>query len=254
MIAITREPSRALERCELTHLERRPIDLERAREEHRRYEEALAAAGCRVERLAEEPGLPDSVFVEDAALVLEERAILTRPGAPSRRAERESLAPVLERYRRLERIEAPGTLDGGDVLRVGKRLWVGRSTRSNEEGRRRLAALTAPHGYRVEAVPVRGCLHLKSAVCAVAEKLLLLNPLWVDPEVFPGFEIVEVDPEEPFAANALKVGETLLHPAAHGRTRRRLEERGLEVLPVELSELAKAEGGVTCCSLLLEDS
>jgi dimethylargininase len=251
-VAITREVSRAVGRCELTHLERRPIDLGRARKEHRQYEEALAGLGCRVECLPEEPELPDSVFVEDAALVLDELAILTRPGAASRRPERTSVARALERYRELEAIEAPGTLDGGDILRVGRRIWVGRSSRSNGEGRRRLAELTAPRGYELREVPVEGCLHLKSAVCAVSQGILLLNPQWVDPGAFPGFEILEVDPEEPFGANALLVGETILHPAAHAGTRRRLEKRGLDVHSVELSELAKAEGGVTCCSLLLE--
>lgn len=251
-IALTREISRSIARCELTHLERRPIDLDRARGEHRRYEEALASLGCRVERLPEEPGLPDSVFIEDAAVVLDELALLTRSGAASRRPERESVARALKPHRRLESVEAPGTLDGGDVLRVGRRLWVGVSSRSNEEGRRRLAGLARPLGYEVREVPVRGCLHLKSAVCAVDEGTLLLNPRWVSAEAFPGLEILEVDPDEPFAANLLSIGEALLHPAAHTRTRHRLEERGLRVVPLELDELAKAEGGVTCCSLLVD--
>jgi len=249
-IAITRRVSPAFARCELTHLARTPIDLRRAAEQHERYEECLRGLGCEVLSLAAEPELPDSVFVEDAALVLEEAAVLTRPGAESRRGETESLARALAPYRKLLRIEAPGTLDGGDVLRLGRRLYAGRTSRSNREGIAQLATLVAPYGYTVVPVEVRGCLHLKTAVTQVAENTLLINSRMVERASFGAAEFVEVDPGEPHAGNALLLDQTVVYPAANEKTRRRLEERGIKVAALDVSEVLKAEGGVTCCSLV----
>ncbi|MGH9649962.1 MAG: dimethylarginine dimethylaminohydrolase family protein, partial [Terriglobales bacterium] len=216
------------------------------------YERTLAALGCEVRSLPAEPELPDSVFVEDVAVVFDELAILARLGAESRRAEVASVAKALEPYRKPAYIEAPGTLDGGDVLTVGRRVFVGLSRRTNRSGIEQLGKLLAPHGYSVESVPVERCLHLKSAVTQVAEGWLLINPAWVERQAFREFALVEVDPSEPFAANALLVNGAVVYPAAYARTRRRLEEKAIRVVPVEVSELAKAEGGVTCCSLILK--
>ena len=249
-IAITREVSPAITTCELTHLEREPIDIELACEQHRRYEESLAALGCEIRRLPAEPELPDSVFVEDIAIVLDELAIVTRPGSESRRAERPSVAEGLAPYRRAERIEAPGTLDGGDVLRTGHTIFVGRSTRTNDAGIEQLRAFSEPLGYTVEPVDVTGCLHLKSAVTAVDDDTVLINRAWIDPTPFARFDCIDVDPSEPHAANALWVGGAAVYPSAHPGTRKRLEDRGIVVKAVDVSELAKAEGGVTCCSLI----
>ena len=251
-IAITRQVSAAFGDCLLTHLERRPIDVELARRQHAGYERALAELGYAVRTLPAEPGLPDSVFVEDAAIVLDEAAIVTRPGAAARRAETATVAAALAPHRRLLAVEAPATLDGGDVLRLGRTLWVGLTGRTGAAGVEALRALASPLGYRVAAVPVRGCLHLKSAVSEVGEGVLLLNPAMVDGEVFAGHHRIEVDPAEPLAANALRAGGAVILPAHHPRTRRRLERHGLRVRPVEATEVAKAEGGVTCCSLLIE--
>jgi len=251
-IALTRAVSSALERCELTHLERQPIDLGRARAQHAAYEAALEALGCEVVRLPEEPELPDSVFVEDTALVLDEIAILTRPGAESRRAETAAVREALAAWRPLAGLAAPATLDGGDVLRVGRRLYVGSSTRSNAAGIAQLQALVEPLGYTVEGVPIQGCLHLKSAVTEVGPGLLLLNAAWVNPRAFTDCGVLEVHRDEPFAANALRIGDVLLFPQAFPRTRARLEKHGLAVRTVDVSELAKAEGAVTCCSLIVE--
>src|SRR5512145_526311 len=168
LVAITRAVSPAIARCEVTHVPRAPIDVERARAQHDDYECALAVFGCRVVRLPAEPGLPDSVFVEDAALVFDEFAILTRPGAASRREEPGGLATTLRRFRPLARLEAPATLDGGDVLRAGRMVFVGRSRRTNEAGYLQLRSLLTPIGYRVVGVEVRDCLHLKSGVTQVA--------------------------------------------------------------------------------------
>jgi dimethylargininase len=251
-IAITREVSPAIAACELTHLEREPIDLALAREQHRRYEEALAALGCEVRRLATDPALPDSVFVEDVAVVLDEMAIVTRPGAESRRPERPSVAAALAPYRPVVRIEAPGTMDGGDLLRSGRTLFVGRSGRTNDAGIEQLRAVAEPIGYTVTAVNVRGCLHLKSAVTEVGDDAVLIHREWVDADAFAGLDRIDVDPAEPHAANALRVGRTVVHPSAFPMTRKRLEDRGIVVETLDLSELAKAEGGVTCCSLIFE--
>lgn len=243
--------SPAFARCELTHLARQPIDWRRAARQHARYERALAALGLLVQRLPPEAACPDAVFVEDTAVVLDEVAVIARPGAPSRRPETATVARALAAYRPVRHITAPGTLDGGDVLPVGRRVFVGASARSNAAGRRQLRALLAPYGYRVIDVPVAGCLHLKSAVTVVADATLLMHREWVDTRSFRGLTLIDVDPGEPFAANALRVGSVVLLPAAHRKTRRRLEARGLEVRAVDVSELAKAEGGVTCCSLVV---
>jgi dimethylargininase len=254
LIALTREVSSTLGGCELTHLAREPIDIERARAQHGAYEHALRRLGCKVERLSPKPRLPDAVFVEDTAVVVEEVAIVTRPGAASRRPETESMAEALQRYRKLAVVQAPGTLDGGDVLRLGRRVFVGRSSRSNAAGVASLRRALEPFGYSVSSVGLEGCLHLKSAATAIAPGTLLVNPAWVDPGLFEATGIVESDPDEPFAANGLQVGEAVLFPSAFPRTRRRLEEYGIQVVAVELSELAKAEGAVTCCSVVFEAS
>jgi dimethylargininase len=251
LIAITREVSPSIGRCELTHVPRDVIDVDVARAQHRRYEECLAALGCAVQRLPADPDLPDSVFVEDTAVVLDEVAVITRPGAASRRPETRAIAEALEPYRRLLYVEAPGTVDGGDVLRVGRTLFVGASGRSNQAGIAQVRALLAPFGYTVQEVPVSGCLHLKSAVTQVAEDALLINRAWVNTEPFEHLHLVDVDPAEPLAANALLVGGVVVYPAAYPRTRERLEARGVACRVVDVSELAKAEGAVTCCSLVL---
>lgn len=251
-IAITRPVSASIARCELTHLRRQPIDVSLAGEQHRLYERCLTELGCQVERLPEEPDLPDAVFVEDTAIVLDEVAIISRPGAKSRRAETASTARGLAPYRELVFIQPPGTLDGGDVLRMGKNLYIGISERSNRAGIEQTQAYAARFGYRVVPIEVQGCLHLKSAVTQVGENSLLVNPTWVEGGTFGEVELIEVHPQEPMGANALLVGETVVYPAAFRRTRARLEEHDIRVRTVEVSELQKAEGGVTCCSLIFE--
>jgi dimethylargininase len=251
LLAITRDISPAIEHCELTHLERTTIDLSRAQAQHEEYERVLRDLGCEVRRLPTNDSMPDSVFIEDAAIVLDELAVITRPGAESRRAETAAVAEAVRSYRPVAAILAPGTLDGGDVLRVDRRLFVGVGYRSNEAGVKQLRSIVSSQGYTVDAVPFTGCLHLKSAVSLVADDLVLINPAWVDASHFRPLRAIHVDPAEPFAANALLVGDTIIYPAEHVRTRARLEAAGLKVCPVPADELAKAEGGVTCCSLLL---
>jgi dimethylargininase len=250
-MALTREVSPALAVCELTHLERCSIDVDLARQQHASYEQALGAAGYAVERLPASAAMPDSVFIEDIAVVVDELAILTRPGAESRRVETPAVAEALARYRTVRAIEPPGTMDGGDVLVVGRRVFVGRSTRTNAAAIEQMRTLLAPFGYVVCDVEVRGCLHLKSAVTAVADDLLLANPAWLDKRPFPGFEFVDTDPAEAMAANALRLCDRVVYPNAFPRTADRLASRGVRLELVDASELAKAEGAVTCCSVLI---
>lgn len=252
LTAIVRGVSPAIPRCELTFVKRGAIDYAKAVEQHERYSALLAQWGARVVALPAEPDLPDSMFVEDPAIVLDEIAVIFPMGAESRRGEAASLAAALAPYRPLKFIELPGTMEGGDVLRVGRKLFVGATRRTNEEGIRQLQAIVAPHGYDVAPVRVSGCLHLKSAVTWVGGKTLLANRGWFDPAPFVGFEWVEVDPREPHAANALAIGETVVFPASFPRTRALLEARGFHVLPLDISELQKAEAGLTCSSLLFE--
>jgi len=252
-IALTREVSPALAVCELTHLERCSIDVELARRQHAAYEQALAAAGYTVERLPATAEMPDSVFIEDAAVVVDELAIVMRPGAESRRIETPAVADALARFRTVRAIEAPGTIDGGDVLTVGRRMFIGRSTRTNAAAIEQMRRLLAPHGYVVCEVEVRGCLHLKSAVTALADDLLLINPAWIDRRVFADVEFVDVDPDEAMAANALRLHDRVIYPTAFPRTGERLVARGLRLALVDASEVAKAEGAVTCCSLIFKD-
>jgi len=250
-IAITREVSPAIERCELTYVSRAPIDAALAAAQHASYERALEAAGYTLRRLPPAPGLPDAVFVEDTALVLDEIAVITRPGAASRRAETDSTAMLLAEYRPLLNLSA-GTLDGGDVLRLDRTLYVGLSARSSRAGIEALAQGLRPYGYRVEAVPFSGCLHLKSAVTQVGPETLLLNPDWVEPRHFPAMNTIEVDPAEPHAANALWLGGMTIYPESWPLTGARIERAGGRLVRVDMSETEKAEGGVTCCSLLLD--
>ena len=248
--AITRAVSPSLARCELSHVERTPISVELARAQHDDYLRALESLGCHLIELPEEGELPDSVFVEDVAIVLDEVAVLTRPGALSRRPEVASVAEMLRHHRSLEAIESPATLDGGDVLRIGRTVYVGQSARSNPEGIAQLRKLLGAHGYAVEGVPMRDCLHLKSAVTALSDDWVLLQPAWVDREHFANFRIIEVDPAEPHAANVLRIGDALIMPAGFPRTQQRLLDAGFKVTAVDVSELQKAEGAVTCCSLV----
>jgi dimethylargininase len=252
LTAITRAVSPAIVDCELTFVARQPIDLAKAREQHRAYEQLLEKAGARVISLPPEPSLPDSMFVEDPALVLDELAVILPLGTPSRRAEASSLGQALQKFRRLESVHPPGTLEGGDVLRVGRKLFVGLSGRTNFEGIRQLTAIVAPHGYRVIEAGVTGCLHLKSAVTYLGRNMLLANRAWFDATPFGGFGWIDVDPEEPHAANALAVADKIIFPASFPCTRARIEAEGFHVTPLDISELQKAESGLTCSSLLFE--
>jgi dimethylargininase len=251
-MAVTREISPAIVHCELTHQPRVAIDFELARKQHAKYEQCLVSAGCTLERLQTTADLPDSVFVEDIAIVFAELAVITHPGAGSRRREIPIVADALKKYRTLERIEPPATLDGGDVLVMGRRVFVGHSRRTNIEGIEQLRRILAPWCYSVEPVRVEACLHLKSAVTAVSDDTVLINRDWVPVDAFTGLALLDVDQEEPWGANALRIDGDIIYPTEWPKTLARLETRGFRVQPVDVGELVKAEGAVTCCSLVFE--
>jgi len=250
-IAITREVSSRFNECEITHIDRTPIDLKTARAQHREYTKTLAQLGCEVIQLPQEPGLPDSVFVEDAAFILPEVAVITRPGADSRKLEIESVAKALLPYRKLVNVTEPSTVDGGDVLVVGKNVYIGLSTRSNPSAMEQIQKLLDPYEYKVTSVQIHDCLHLKTAVTRVDDATLLINKDWVDTHYFSDYECIEVDASEPFAANCLPVNGQIIYPTAFPKTSAKLEARGCKIRPVAVDELAKAEGAVTCCSLII---
>jgi dimethylargininase len=254
LTAITRTVSPAVIHCEISFIDRKPINLARAQEQHRAYEKLLEKLGARVISLPAEPNLPDSMFVEDPAIVLDELAVIMPLGTESRRPEAASLAQALSKFRKLEHVKLPGTLEGGDVLRSDRKLFVGLTKRSNAEGIRQLAAILAPHKYEVIAVPVTGCLHLKSAVTCIGRNTLLANRAWFDNAPLAGCDWIDVDAAEPHAANALALGSTVIFPASFPRTRAHIEARGFHVTSLDISELQKAESGLTCSSLLFEAS
>lgn len=252
LTAITRTVSPAIVNCELSFIPRQLINLEIARAQHFAYEQLLEKLGARVVSLPAEPDLPDSMFVEDPAIVLDELAVIFPLGTESRRPEAASLAQTVSNFRKLEHVILPGTLEGGDILRIGRKLFVGLSNRSNAEGIRQLAAILVPYRYEVIAVPVTGCLHLKSAVTCLGRDTLLANRVWFDPAPFSGYHWIDVDPAEPHAANALAFGGTVIFPASFPLTRARIEARGFHVTPLDISELQKAESGLTCSSLIFQ--
>jgi dimethylargininase len=252
LTAITRAVSPAIVNCELSFISRQPINLQIARAQHRAYEQLLGKLGAHVISLPAEPHLPDSMFVEDPAIILDEVSVVFPLGTESRRPEAASLAQAIGKFRKLEYVKLPGTLEGGDILRVGRKLFVGLTKRSNAEGIRQLAAVLAPHDYDVTAVPVTGCLHLKSAVTALGRDTLLANRAWFDATPFSAFRFIDVDPAEPHAANALALADTIIFPASFPRTRAQIEAAGFHVTPLDISELQKAESGLTCSSLIFE--
>jgi len=252
LTAITRAVSPGILKCELSFIPRQPIDLEIAREQHRAYEQLLEKVGAQIISLPAEPTLPDSMFVEDPAIVLDEVAVIFPLGTESRRPEAASIAAALEKFRKLAHVTLPGMVEGGDVLRIGRTLYVGLTRRSNAEGVRQLGAILAPYDYSVVPVTVSGSLHLKSAVTYLGNEKLLANRNWFDPRPLSVYQFLDVDPAEPHGANALALSDTVIFPASFPRTRVRIESAGFHVTPLDISELQKAESGLTCSSLIFD--
>lgn len=253
LTAIVRDVSPKIGNCELTHLKRERIDFAKAKAQHAQYKRILEGLGIRLVNLEGGEALPDGVFVEDIAVVVEETAVINRPGAQSRRQETEGLAEVLGVYRPTRAMTPPATLDGGDVLRVGRTLFVGRTPRTNSHGVEQLRNFLSPHGYRVQQVAVRGCLHLKSACCYLGRGVLIVNRSWLDISAFAGMELLDVHPEEPWAGNALLVNDHIVYSSCFPKTLSLIKERGFVVRTTDNSELMKAESALTCMSILFDD-
>jgi dimethylargininase len=228
-------------------------DVERALAQHARYREALAACGLSVSELPPEPGHPDATFVEDTAIVTDRCAVLTRPGAPSRRGEVGSVRAALEATGRpLEEIAAPGTVDGGDVCEADGHFLVGVGGRTSEEGGRQLAAALARHGHTAELVDVRGVpgiLHLKSGLTYLGEGRMAAIADFAAHPALARFEVVPVPSGEEYAANCLRLNARLLVASGFPGLAEALEARGFSLLPLDMSEFRRMDGALTCLSL-----
>ncbi len=246
---ITHLPSASLEQCELTFVNSEPIDIKKAQKEHKAYCEMLKSCGANVITIDENIDLPDSVFVEDPIIVFDEVAVVTSMGVESRRKESATMEKTFAKYREIKRIELPSKIEGGDVLKIGKRIFVGKSARTNAQGIRDLREILTPYGYEVTAVKVAGCLHLKTGCTALDEETLLINPEWVDSKVFTGFRQIIVPKEEPFGANILKINETICMNEAFPKTMELVKSLGYSVKSTDITEFVKAEAGLTCMSV-----
>lgn len=251
-VALVRDPGPELDHCALTFVARAPIDVRRARAQHAAYKAALEELGSEVVRLPRLPDCADATFVEDAAVVLDDVAVLPRMGDDRRRAESASLRAALAPHRELIELAAPTTLDGGDVLAIDDVLYIGQSKRTNHAALKAMAHALLAHGYMVKAVEVLGCLHLKTACTSLEDGRVLANPQWINMGRMRGLDVVEVHPDEPFGANVLRLGDVLLASASHPRTNEALERLGYTLRVLEIDELEKAEAGLTCLSVLFE--
>ena len=249
-LAITHVPSSNLADGLRTHVARIEIDQSSALQQHREYCRTLERLGAEVITLDVNPLAPDAVFIEDTAIVLDEVAILTSMGKAARRAEPDAVEPVLRKYRQVEKIVVPALIEGGDVLRLGRMLLVGVSSRTNQAGFDALEGIVSRYGYRVTPVPVRGCLHLKTACTGLPDGALLVNREWLDLAAIADLETISVPGTEPWGANTLTLNGTVVLADEHRETADLLRRRGYNVEAVALSEFAKAEGGVTCLSLV----
>jgi dimethylargininase len=253
LTAITREVSPCIEDSELTFLARQPIDYRKAAQQHKTYERCLSKLGVKVVSLPAEPQLPDAVFVEDTAVVVDELAVVAAMGAAKRESEVGSLVAALSHYRTLRSLNHSATLEGGDVVRIGRTLYVGVSSRTNQDGIAQLRKILDPYDYQVRAVEVEACLHLSTGCSYLGRNTLLVNSQWIDTTQFDSLDTIDVSQTEPFAANVKMIGEVALVSSSFPRTGRLLEERGWSVQRIDISELEKAEAGLTCLSLIFSD-
>jgi dimethylargininase len=250
--AIVRAPARNFDAGMTSGLLGAPL-FERVLEQHERYCEALVECGLALTRLDADERYPDSTFVEDTALITERGAILMRPGAESREGEVEAIRPALERvFARMPAIEAPGSVDGGDICEAGEHFFLGLSNRTNEGGARQLAGHLAVLGYTSSAVDVRAMtniLHLKSGIAYLGENTLVVMEEMADRTEFAGFELVRVSGEESYGANCVRVNDRVLVADGCPRLEAALKERGLKPLTLDISEFRKMDGGLSCLSL-----
>ncbi|CAG9296939.1 dimethylarginine dimethylaminohydrolase family protein [Celerinatantimonas diazotrophica] len=246
---LTHRPSMNIQQCELTYIESEPIDFDKALLQHRHYCQMLTRCGAQVKVLKDNPELADNVFVEDPIIVFDEVAVVASMGVESRRAETSALKSYFMPLRPIRTIELPAKIEGGDVLVCGRKVYVGQSSRTNQQGYEQLRDILTPFNYEVLAVPVTGCLHLKSGCCALDETTLLVNSSWLDTTIFQEFQKIEVPKSEPFGANIIAIGQTICMNAQHVKTVQLVKNAGFHVETVDISEFAKAEAGLTCMSI-----
>jgi dimethylargininase len=226
-------------------------DIEHMLAQHRAYVHILESLGLQVTVLDADDSYPDSAFVEDTAVVTQSVAIITRPGAPSRRGEEISIEPLLAAHRPIARIVAPGTVDGGDILVVGNRALIGLSARTNEQGARQLADILAAAGIQCITLPAGNALHLKSSINALGDNCLLVTPEFAQQAELSAFERVVVPSDESYAGNSLWVNDHVLVPSGFPATRALIDDLGIETIEANVSEFRKMDGGLTCLSLRL---
>jgi len=249
LTVVTHTPSPSLQQCELTYVESSPINIVRAQQQHAHYCRMIETCGARVITLDDNRLLPDSVFVEDPIVVLDEVAILMSMGVASRRREVGALGSFFSKYRVVEQISLPAEIEGGDVLKINRNIYVGESSRTNRRGIEALASIVEPLGYKVIAVRVTGCLHLKTGCTALDEMTILVNSEWVDISPFQGFRLIPTLSNEPFGANVLPINKTICMNDAFPETVRLVRSLGYDVVAADLSEFGKAEAGLTCMSV-----
>lgn len=248
--ALTHRVSSRVNECELTFVDREPIDLIVASRQHDEYCAALRRLGVTVVELTGNDAFPDACFVEDTAVVVDEIAIICSMGVASRRGESVLIERELAPHREIARVSLPGTLEGGDVLQLGKTIFVGRSTRTNDEGFAQLSRILQPFGYRLVQVTTAGSLHLKSAVTAIDDETLFVNREWVDLDALKGFKLVATPADEHWSANLLRVGETVCVHAGFARAADAIRSVTDHVEILDLTELRKAEAALTCSSII----
>jgi dimethylargininase len=253
MIAITHAVSPLITECELTFINREPIDYQLACQQHDNYCQALRSLGAQVITLSDNLDYADCCFVEDTAIIVDEVAVITSMGVASRRKETPAIEKVLAQYRDIAHIDLPATIEGGDLLKAGKTLYLGVSNRTNMAGVNALADILAPFGYQVKPVTVKGSLHLKTACTLINDNYLLANPAWVDINQFADLNIIYTPDAEPWAANVLKVGDQILAQAGFPQTLELITALVSATITVDISEFRKAEAGLTCLSLLLNN-
>lgn len=254
MKAITRAVSRNISRCELTFKQREAVDYEEAVRQHEAYCNFLIGRGADVVALEATDSQPDCCFVADTAFVLDELAVIAHMGAPARRDEILPIEKILSQHRQLARIAPPATLDGGDVVILGKDIFVGCSRRTNRAGIEALTRIVRPFGYRVTPVEVRGSLHLTTACSVLDRETVLLNARWINADPFARFWVLHVPQDEPWAASTVRVGDALCVEAGASRTLELVAKHCPQVEALEISEFRKAEGSLSCLSILFNET
>jgi dimethylargininase len=252
-IALTHVVSPNINNCELTFMNRKPIDYQLATQQHENYCSLFRACGAEVVKLSESLAHPDCCFTEDTAIVVDELGIICSMGVSSRRGEISAVEKELAKYRPIAHINLPAMIEGGDVLQIGKKIFVGISKRTNAQGIEEVTKLLKPKGYEVIPVHVKGSLHLTTAASVIDDETFLLNPLWVDTGPFKNFNLLYSPEDEPWGANTFRVGDTICAEASFPKTIELLRKHHGRVETLDISEFRKAEAGLSCLSLIFRN-